>query len=436
MRMNPATSPPLGLVAPFLVLAPLGLFAAGLLLATTNADSLGGINVPRNVAATHATVIGGLTTAIMGAVYQLGPAVLGGRLVSQRLARVQFGVHAVSVPAFVWALLEWNVTWMSIAAIGVLTSLVLFLINAVAAVGLLRPNTVTRAYLSAALVMLVITASLGVTWVGTLAHLWFPVTLGRLSGHAHIGLLGWLGLTVMGVSYQLVPMFNVVQTGQPRFARAAFFATCASALVGGLVLMTDPGRAVRLVVAGSMAVGPTLWGVDMLWLLTARSRRSLDVQGKATFVSLGFLGASIALGLVVAVGEPLQDNDLGARWQLAYGICGIGGWAGIVLVGNSYKILSFLVWYHRYRNLAGRGRVPMISDVYNDRHATIVLGLYAGGLAVMAAGAVLGELAVLRVGAVLLTGAATGHLATLGHILFAPHSAATARSTMERGALS
>ena len=436
MRMNAATSPPLGLVAPFLVMAPLGLLAAGLLLATTSADSLAGINAPRNVAATHAAIIGGLTTAIMGAVYQLGPAVLGGRLVSQRLARIQFGVHAVSVPAFVWSLLVWNVTFMSLAAVGVLTSFVLFLINAVPAVGMGRPATVTRAYLSAALVMLLITASFGLTWVGTLAHLWFPVTLGRLSGHAHMGLLGWLGLTVMGVSYQLVPMFNVVQTRRPSFAWAALVATCASALVGGLVLMTDPGRAVRLGVAASMAFGPTFWGIDMVRLLVARARRSIDVQGRATMLSLGFLGAAIVLGFVLAVGEPLQDADHGAKWQLAYGICGIGGWAGIMLVGNSYKILSFLVWYHRYRVLAGRGRVPMISDVYNDRHATIVLGLYAGALAVMAAGAGLADLVLLRVGAVLLAGAATGHMVTFGHILFAPHSAAALRKPLGRGALS
>ncbi len=435
MRMNPSNSAPLGLVAPFLLMAPLGLLAAGLLLATSDASSLAGINAPRNVAAAHAAIIGGLTTAIMGAIYQLGPAVLGGRLVSQRLARIQFGFHAVSVPAFVWALLEWNVMWMSVAALGVVTSLVLFLINAVAAVGMRRPNSVTRAYLSAALVMLVITASLGVTWVSTLEHLWFPVTLGRLSGHAHMGLLGWLGLTMMGVSYQLVPMFNVVQKREPRLAWAALASTCGSALVGGLVLMSDPGREVRLSVAAAMAVGPALWSIDMLRLLLARSRRTLDVQGKATFLSLGFLAATIVLGLVVAVGEPLQDGDHSARWQLAYGICGIGGWAGIMWVGNSYKILPFLVWYHRYRFLAGRGRVPMINDIYDDRLATAVLWCYAGGVALLAAGAGLADLTVLRVGAGLLAGAVAAHLGTLGHILFAPHAAAAVAQPLGRGAL-
>jgi len=433
--LNSSSSPPLGLVAPFLLVAPLGLFAAGVLLATTDASSLAGINAPRNVAAAHAAIIGGLTTAIMGAIYQLGPAVLGGRLLSERLARIQFGLHAVSVPGFVWALLEWNPAWMSVAAVGVVASLVLFLINAVAAVDVRRPNSVTRAHLSAALAMLVITASFGVTWVGTLEHLWFPVTLGRLSGHAHMGLLGWLGLTMMGVSYQLVPMFNMVQKREPRLGWAALAATCGSALVGGLVLMSDPGRGLRMSVAAAMAVGPALWSIDMLRLLLARSRRTLDVQGKATLVSLGFLAATVALGFVAAIGEPLRDADHSANWQLAYGICGIGGWAGVMWVGNSYKILPFLVWYHRYRFLAGKGRVPMINDMYDDRLATAILWGHAGGVAVMAAGAGLANLTLLRAGAGLLAAAAVAHFGTLGHILFAPHAAATITKPLGRGAL-
>ncbi|MBA4181399.1 MAG: hypothetical protein C0506_12480 [Anaerolinea sp.] len=430
IRLSPATasSPPLNLVAPFLLAAPLGLLAAGLLLATTDASAFAAINVPRNVAATHAAIIGGLTTGIMGAVYQLGPAVLGGRLVSHTLARIQFAFHAVSVPLFVWALLERNLTFMSAAAMAVLVSFVLFLVNAVPAIGGLRKaNAVMRAYVGVALGMLVVTGSLGITWVGTLQHLWFPVTMGRLAGHAHMGLLGWLGLTVMGVSYQLVPMFNVVQKRQARLAWWALAVTSIAALGGGLALMTDPGREGRLVIAAAMAAGPALWAMDILRLLAARSRRTLDVQGRATFVSLGFLGVAMVLGMVVAFGKPLLDPGQAGRWQLAYGICGIGGWVGLTFVGNSFKIVPFLVWYHRYRFLAGRGPVPMISDVYNDRVANIVLTAYAVALAVMALGAGLGELSVLRGGAGLLAVAATAHAGSLAHIVFAPHAAATAR---------
>jgi hypothetical protein len=436
MRLNAASGPPLGLVAPFLLCAPLGLLAAGLLFATAPADTLLGINVPRNVAATHAAIIGGLTTAIMGAIYQLGPAMLGGRLVSTRLARIQFGVHVVAVAGFVWSLLEWNVTAMSLAAVGLLVSFSLFLVNAFPAVGAFRRGgTVTRAYLTASLLLLIVTAGFGVTWVGTLEHLWFPVTLGRLAGHAHLGLLGWLGLTVMGVSYQLVPMFNVVQQRQPRFARWALVLASGSALAGGLLLMTDPERPARIAIATAMSAGPGLWGADMLRLLLARARRHLDVQGRSTCVSLGFLAATIVLGVGLAAGAPGWLGIQESGWQLTYGIAGVGGWAGITMVGNSYKILPFLVWYHRYRQLAGRGAVPMITDIYNERWANVVVGLFALALVIMAGGALAGSLATLRAGGAILALSCAGHFVTLAHVLFAPHAATSPHAALGKVAL-
>jgi hypothetical protein len=424
MRLHASPGPPLGLVAPFLLSAPLGMLTAGLLLAAAKADSLAGINVPRNVAATHAAVIGGLTMAIMGAVYQLGPAVLGGRLLSPRLARIQFAVHAISVIAFVSALLEWNTPAMSVAGVGLLTSFVLFLVNAFPAIrAFRRGGPVARAYLTVALLLLVTTAGFGITWVGTLQHLWFPVTLGRLSGHAHMGLLGWLALAVMGVSYQLVPMFNVVQQRQPRFAWWALGITGSSAVVGGLVLMTDPERPARLAVALAMSAGPVLWAADTLRLLFARSRRHLDVQGRATFASIGFLAAAIVLGVGLAAALPARLGIEDSNWELAYGIAGVGGWAGITFAGNSFKILPFLVWYHRYRPLAGREAVPMIADLYSERWAHAVIALHAAAVAAMMAGALADSLVLLRAGAAVLSVGAAGHFAALVYIMFASHAA-------------
>ena len=190
-----------------------------------------------------------------------------------------------------------------------------------------------------------------------------------------------------------------------------------------------------MVVAAWMSLGPAIWGFDTLRLMLARSRRTLDVQGRATFLSLGFLAAAIVLGMVVAAGGPFREGGQAARWQLAYGICGIGGWAGLTMVGNSFKILPFLVWYHRYRFLAGRGTVPMISDIYSDRWATAVVSGYALGVALMVFGAGSAELLILRTGAGLVALSAFGHFLTLAHILFVPHAATARPAPLGKGAL-
>ncbi|MCC7365065.1 MAG: hypothetical protein IT303_11900 [Dehalococcoidia bacterium] len=426
----PGRSPALGVTAPFFVAAPLGLVAAGLLLATSGTDAFLAINVPRTVAVTHAAVIGWLTAAIFGAIYQLGPAVLGGRLVSERLARVQFYVHAVSVTAFVWSLLEWNVVVMSAAGSGVVVSFVLFLVNGWPAVRALRPSTLPRAYLATAMALLAVTASVGITFVGTLEHLWFPVTLGRLGGHAHLGLVGWLALVVMGTSYQLVPMFNISHGARPRLGWWALGVTAAATLVGGIGLMTDPPREVRLVLALLLAAGPALWSVDMLRILRSRARRRLDIQGHATCVSLVFLAAAVALGIAVAWGSPILGREDAARWHLAYGVIAIGGWAGVTLIGNSYKIVPFLTWYHRYREQAGIRPVPMIADIYSARWAYVTLVAHSAAVVLIAAGALTAHLALLQTGGALLAAGGLVHVAALAHVVLAPHAARTPVKTV------
>lgn len=425
----PGRGPALGVVAPFFLAAPIGLAAAGLLLATSDGDALLAINAPRTVAVTHAAVIGWLTMAIFGAVYQLGPAVLGGRLRWPRLARVHFFVHASVVPVFVWALTGWNVQVMGFAAVGLVISFILFLINAFPAIGAFWRGSLTARYLGASLLLLIVTAGFGITWVGALEHLWFPVTMGRLGGHAHLGLIGWLGLTVMGVAYQLVPMFNVVQRKHPVAGGRILAWTVTAALAGGLLLMTDPGPLTRLAVALAMALGPAAWAIEMLRLMHARSRRTLDIQGRAIFVSIAFLGMAIVLGLLAAIGEPVSPGGEPTRLLLAYGIAGIGGWAGVMLIGNSYKILPFLVWYHRYRQLAGIRPVPVVADIYSEGVAGVTLAIHSVAMLVAITGALLGELDVLRAGGAVLAVGALAHFGSLAHIVLAPHAPAAPRAT-------
>ena len=426
MPVAPTRSPALSLVAPFFMAAPLALVVAGLLLATSGPAIFVAINEPRTVAITHATVIGWLTTSIMGAIYQLGPAVLGGRLVSHRLARVQFVVHVVSVPLFVWSIAEWNITAMSLAGVGVVVSFTLFLINAFPAVWGGRGNwTLPRAYLSMALVFVAATASVGITWVGDLEHLWFPITMGRLSGHAHLGLVGWLALTVMGASYQLVPMFNVITKRETRAGWPVLGWTALSAALFATLMMTDPAPALRIVLAVALAAGPAAWGLDMLRMMRSRSRRNLDVQGRATFAALAFLLGALVLGLFAAVGTPFTADEEPARWLLAYAAAGILGWVGLTLVGNSYKILSFLVWYHRYRPRAGREPIPVIADIYSDRWASYVLFGHGMAAALLALSAVTGWIDLFRAGGLLLATAALLHGLSLAHIVFASHTRRT-----------
>lgn len=423
-RVHPATSPPFGVVAPFFFAAPAGLVAGGLLLATASPEVFVGINDQRTVAVTHAIVLGWITTTLMGAVYQLGPAVFGGALLSLRLVRVQQVTHVVAVPVFVWALLEWRTTMMGVAGSLLLVSFILFGVNAVASL-LPGPRSLPRAYLLASLAMLALTAALGITWVGALQHGWFGITPGKLAAHAFLGLAGWLGIALMGVSYQLVPMFNVVNRAKPRLGWVVLPVSAGAVLVFAALMYTDPGPNTRLLLAALLALGPLTWAVDQLRLMAARSRRKLDVQGKAVFASLAFLAVAVVTGLAAAHGTPGTTDDEPARWLLAFAAVAVLGWIGLNVIGNTYKILPFLIWFHRYRSLVGIRPVPVMTDIYHERTATTVLLLLATAAVLLFAAALMGDIRIFRTGGVLLAGCGLLHEGALLHMLLPKSSSRT-----------
>ena len=405
--------PPFGVIGPYLLGAPLGLVLAGIMLMRADATVFLSPTVQPVVAATHATVLGWLTLAMMGAMLQLGVATAGGRLRWLSIARIQWALHVVGVATFVIAVDSWNVPWMSVAGVALCTSFVLFIVNAVPAIRWSLRGSSPGTYFSVALGFLAVTGGLGITYVGTLEHAWFPLTLGRIAGHAHLGLLGWVSIVIMGAAYQMLPMFQLSHAVRPRFALWALWVTAVAAVAGSLVLMADPSPPVRGAVAVGYSLGPVLWASDMVRLISARARRTADLQLRATLVSLGFLAAAIPLGFGAALGHDMGAAVTAPRLQLAYGIVVLGGWAGTTLVGNSFKIVPFLVWYWRYRELAGRQPVPMVADLTNSQALHAVLALHILAVCVLAFAAISANLHLLAAGAALLSASGLAQFSVL-----------------------
>jgi hypothetical protein len=432
-RVVPARSPALSVPAPFFLAAPCALAVAGVLLLGSRAETFEAINVPQTVALTHAVVLGWLTTFMMGAVYQLGPAVLGGRLLSERIARLQFATHVIAVVFFIWTAQRWNIELMAVAGGVLAASFLLFFVNALPAVWSGARSSLAGIYLRASIALLGLTVVVGLTLVLALRDLWFPVTQGRLSAHAHLGLVGWLGLTVMGVSYQLVPMFNVVPHAHLRGAVPALALTTLGLGMFSAIIATDPPMPLRLAAGLALAPGPAIWAATVLAMMRSRSRRTLDIQGYATLIALGFLAIAIGLGLGATLGTPFTDDASPARWPLAYAAAGVGGWMGTALIGNSYKIVPFIVWFHRYRGLVGSQRVPLLTELYSEGAARAVLGAHVVAVSCVVVAAISGELLLLRFGGLLLSITALAHLWTLASVLMPKRAGQTSEARIAHG---
>ena len=397
-RPAPAESPPFSVVLPLLFLAPIGLVTAGLLLLNADGDTLVAINAPHTVAIVHAIALGWASTTIMGASYQLLQAVLGGHIFSYRLARLQAAIHVVAVPLFVWAAYRWDTAWMALAGTLLATSFLLYSILAATALARASRRGVVHFGMAMGLIGLLVAFGFGLTWVGALYHLWFPITLGLLSAHAHLGLIGWLGITILSVSEQLVPMFSLTSQRPSRLPWIAIGLTAVAVTLFASVLPFQPGVPVRVLLALVLTVGPAVWAFGIVRGFRRRSRRKLDIHGRATMAALPCLLLAAVVGVGAAIGTPFTNDAEPARWLLAYGALLLGGFVGATLVGNSLKIVPFLIWIHRYQRLAGKAPVPVISDLVNVRLQHLALGLIVLGSYTVAAGSLAGSLLFIRAG--------------------------------------
>ena len=427
-RVTPAQSPPLAVIAPYFLLAPIGLAIAGYLSLSAGREVFVAINTHRTVAMTHTLILGWASLFLFGASYQLASAVLGGAGLRQRLAQAQLLIHVAGYITFVTAILRWEVWLMAAGGSLVVCSFLLFVVNVAGVLWRTPRRSHPRTYMLVGLVFLVVGIAVGLAFVGNFEYRWFARSMGTLAAHAHLGLAGWMAITLMGVSYQLVPMFNIVQKVKPRAPLTVLWLTAGATAVFALVMPFDPPRAARFALALGLAAGPTLCLGDQLRLLFGRSRRRLDFHGQATFVSLGFLALTLVLGLAAAWGGALHRSDAPASLALAYGAAGVVGWIGTALIGNSYKILPFLIWFHRYRPRMGQAPVPLVKDLVPEWWAQANLALHSVAALVIVAAALTAESGLLHAGGSILIASASAHLGGMAFMFLPKRSSRASHS--------
>ena len=364
---------------------------------------------PHVFALVHVAVLGWITMTIMGALYQLLPVALAAQPSSERLARWNFWLYAVAVAGFAPSFYaDWT---PGVAIFGTLA------VAGVAhfASALLRSYRSVRDwhpmawYVLAGLLWLFATIGFGFVYALDWFFGWFDVSDAMLAAHVHLGLAGWLSLTLMGVSYKLIAMFTIAHGHDHRLAMANLGLWNAG--LAGLVLslIIAPASAAVVVFAALLALSAVLFVLDMVRLLRRRRRRTLSVEQWHLFVGFGSLLAAVALGLTIVTGHAPSRS-----WVVAYGWMALAGWLGFSIVGNSYKIVPFLSWLHTYSGVAGSRPVPRVGDLLDGGMARVSFAFLLAGLLGVCLGLLVGDARIVAfAGLSYLTGAIVYALALL-----------------------
>ncbi|MGE5152575.1 MAG: permease [Bdellovibrio bacteriovorus] len=390
-KLQLTRSPPFSVPLRFFLTAPLFGIVAAALIAWGGGEAIAGRWSPQVLAITHLLTLGFMAMVMIGALFQVFPVVLGVDLPwGRRLASLVHGTLTLGTALLASGFLLPAVTWLMAMALTLLSAaLLLFLASA--GVGLLRQGGRggMRLAVGAALIGLLVTATLGVLLGVGYGAGFGPVSAHGLDRrwtdlHALWGLLGWAGLLVVAIAYEVVPMFQATPP-YPRWMQRGL----SSVLLGSLALWSLAFVGLRL---GDSAEGWSLllwapglvlglaygvFALTTLRLQLQRKRPEPDLTLLYWRLGMSCLMAGIALGggALALGGDPV--------WLMLATLLVLLGFAVSVINGMLYKILPFLVWLHLTLIVQAQGRnrreIPPVKALlpWGTARAQLVLHLLA-----------------------------------------------------------
>lgn len=369
-------------------------FAAALLLRAGAIE--GHFFQPVLLGLVHLAVLGWLLPIALGALHQLVPVVFEVPVRSERLAWVALGVYALGTLTFVGHIWTFATGPGLIIGAGLLlVAILLYAANLLLTLARAATVTITGFHVIAAILFLVLTAGLGFTLAWNLhAPFLYVDHLLWLRAHAHAGVLGFFGLLVMGVAYRLFEMFLLSHGARMTAGWIALGATGLALTATITNFIFGEARALTLASGALAAAGVAAFIAQVVAIYRRRARPRTDVAWRHSVASFAYLALAVGAGVALAMGAARPPWQ--GRLELVYGLVAIVGFVGSIVLGQLYKIVPFLVWFHRFSPYVGLKKVPAASELLPQPPQRLHWALAHTGLAALVAGSLAG-VATLRV---------------------------------------
>lgn len=398
------TSP--GVVLPFYVYAAVSFFVSAILLCFSTEAFKGHYFHPQILAVTHSMALGWGTMIILGASHQLVPVMIEGRLFSERLAVVSFLLAAVGIPLLVVAFYRFQLDWMARTG-GWLINLALltYLINLAVSIRRSKSENVHAVFVFTAAVWLLITTALGLLLVYNFVQPVLPAdSIHYLALHAHMGIVGWFLLLVMGVGTRLIPMFLISKYHNAAMLWWMYLLVNGGLLLFVLLFLFQPPSPYYLVPLFAVLAGVFLFGTFCYRSRNSRLRKKVDKPVGISILSvlMILLPLLLLLGIIILAAWA-QPNE---RLVLAYGFTIFFGWLTAIILGMTFKTLPFIIWNRAHRKTAASSATPNPKELFSARIFSVMAVVYLAGLTVFTAGILSAYPPLLATGAVLLVAAA------------------------------
>jgi hypothetical protein len=375
----------------------------------------------RMLAIVHLVTLGWITCSILGALYLVGPIAFRATVRANGLDYTAFALVAVGVAGMVshfWIAELRGMAWSTPMVVGGI------LLAGARLLPAFFKSPVPRgvvAHVALAFANIAAASTLGILIAFDRVDSFLPgYILTNVFAHAHLAAVGWAAMMVVGVAYRLLPM--VLPAAMPAGRRLWLTAILLQAGATGLFVSLLFRSRWSWIAALIIVAGFAMFLVQAIWMVRRpRPRppaiRSPDPAILHAAAALVSLIVACGLGLWLAIADTTEQT---LRVALAYGVMGLVGFLGQMIVAMGGRLLPIFAWYWAAAHAGGARPVVSPHDMPWRSAQYIVFALWLAGVPALAAGLAMDLVPVVRAAAWGLLAAAvldTGQAALiLGHI--------------------
>ncbi len=373
----------------FFLTAPLFGLAASILLLAGGMDGLVSRWTPTTLAVTHLFTLGFMAMIMVGALFQIVPVALGGKLRASTAVGLLIytgltGGTLLLVAGFLSlqhpVLIRTGLLLLALAFIS-------FLVVAFPGVHSSNDKEPSRNGVFLALIALFITTALGLL-LGFGASGIQMVSLDRrwTDLHALWGIAGWVALLVSAVAFRVVPMFQKTPVYPDWLTRGLNISLLAALcmwtvgqagaeLVGGTYW-------VPILTLGKLLVGSglLLFAMTTLHLQFKRDKREQNIT--VWYWQIGMV--SLIAGVVATAWTWWNPVGVSGYWLSGGAVLLFIGFPLSVIIGMLYKIVPFLIWLHLTMSAqstgASRRSVPGVKSIIATRPLVVHCILHSSAI--------------------------------------------------------
>lgn len=360
MNISPNFSPPIALMKPYFTLS--GLFYLLSIFGLFYLDPQTQLNDFYLIGWVHLYMLGFVMMAIFASMAQLSPIVIETKHYSVKIFNYLWyflvaGLLLMLVGFYI------DVTFLLYGGTLVLISMLIYATEFILTLkNSKRKTSITKAMWMSNLFLLLGIVT-GLVMAGAFNGLIDINPNDILKIHTFGLVVGFIILLIMGISIILIPMFG----SSKRISDNEFTNSFYTVAFGVIVMMLSPFFYTTMLEYISYAIVTAsilLYFYQLYKMTSSRKRVNHDIWARHMYVAF----SSFIVAFILLVSFIFTENtDI---LKLGMYIMFIG-FFGFVIIGNFYKIIPFLVWFHIYSPLIEERAVPMLHELIPKRLASL-----------------------------------------------------------------